>query len=304
MQEKMLLIGGSGFLGLNWQYYNDRYDIIPTYNNYLPNLKAKWINFRYDGTNIAELTELIVATRPHVILNCAALTNVDLCEKNRTLSQTLNTVLGGDLAILAKKISSKFVHISTDHYQSKISLPRKESDELFPVNVYGETKMEAEHLILRENPKSLIIRVNFFGHGKLQNPSLLDQILLKLNVGEKFCGYTDIFFNPVSIKALVMSVNKLISKDQTGIFHIASKDVISKFEFARKVSKIFNFDQDLIVEGSSDDFKDRIIRPKYLALDSTKFKVLTGIKNLSTENMLLELKHDIIWRKKLEDLHV
>jgi dTDP-4-dehydrorhamnose reductase len=304
MQDKMLLVGGSGFLGLNWQHYNAIYDISATYNSFLPNLKTNWIQFSYDGSNINELEKIIRTTNPKVIVNCAAITNVDLCESNRSLSHSINTNFPKELAILANKISCKFIHISTDHYQSEVNSPRNENDKIVPINVYGETKLEAEKLILEECPKALVIRVNFFGYGPMRSPSLLDEILLNLSTDKKFYGFNDVFFTPVSISELVVNVNKLIDKDLDGIFHIASSDVISKFEFAIKVCKIYEYNPDLIIESSSDFFKLRSTRPKYLALDANKCIDLTGIMNLSTDDMLVELKRDIVWRQQLRGIYV
>jgi len=303
MQDKMLLIGGSGFLGLNWQHHNSFYDISPTYNSFLPNFKADWIQFSYNGSNINDLEKLIHEVSPKVIVNCAAITNIELCENERTLSQSINTDFPRALAILAREISCKFVHISTDHYHSEINAPRKEVDELFPINFYGETKLAAEKLILKEFPKALVVRVNFFGHGEMRNPSLIDEILLNLSSGKNFYGFNDVFFTPVSIRELVVNVNKLIDKNLDGIFHIASSDVVSKFEFAKKVCEIFEYNPDLIIESNSDFFKLRSKRPKYLALDSTKFSNLTGIMNLSTNDMLAELKRDIVWRQQLRGIY-
>jgi len=107
----MLLVGGSGFLGLNWQHYNTIYDISATYNSFLPNLKTDWIQFSYNGSNINELEKIICTTKPKVIVNCAAVTNVDQCESNRSLSHSINTNLPKELAILANKISCKFIKI-------------------------------------------------------------------------------------------------------------------------------------------------------------------------------------------------
>ena len=119
MREKMLLIGGSGFLGLNWQHYNLFYDITATYNSYLPNLQANWIKFSFSGSNISELEKIIKISNPKIIVNCAAVTNVEFCEENRSLSKLVNSDFPRELAILAKRFCLKFIHISTDHYKSK-----------------------------------------------------------------------------------------------------------------------------------------------------------------------------------------
>lgn len=300
MREKMLLIGGSGFLGLNWQHYNSFYDITATYNSYLPNLPTNWVKFTFDGSNISDLEKIISITNPKVIVNCAAITNVEFCDRNRSLAKLINTDFPRELAILANKSCRKFVHISTDHYQSESESPRSEDDDLVSVNVYGQTKLAAEKFIIQECPDALVLRVNFFGYGPRRNPSLLDQILLNLSTSQKFYGFTDVHFNPISTKELVMSVNKLIERESNGIFNIASSNVISKYEFAKKVCKVFHFDSEFVVESESDVFDSRTKRPKYLALNAAKFNCMTGIMCLSIDDMLIDLKSDTIWRQYME----
>jgi dTDP-4-dehydrorhamnose reductase len=294
VRQRMLLIGGSGLLGVNWQYYNSVFEITPTYSTVLPKIKANWEKFTYDGSNFFELKRLIYYIKPKYIVNCAAITDVEKCEKNSALAKLINTDFPEQLAILANSLSCKFIHISTDHYNSEIKIPRKESDKVFPVNIYGFTKFEAEKKVLNECPNSLIIRVNFFGYGTKQNPSLMDKILSNLSNGQKFYGFDDVYFTPVSIKYLISVANQLITRDFSGIYNVASSDVVSKFNFAEKICEIFDYDKDLVVRGNSDALRFRTQRPKYLALDATKLTSTLNNINYSTSLLISELKSDIV----------
>ncbi len=303
MGKKLLLIGASGFLGLNWLYYNKLYDIIPTYNNSLPNFENNWVNFTFDTTNILRLSKLITEIKPDVVINCAAL-KIEECELNRDYAKIVNFELPKHLALISKNLGFSFVHISTDHFYSKFDFPRNELEKVVPLNMYGETKKNAENIILELNPYALIIRVNFFGFGSKKKINLLDGILTSIKSGKNFMGYTDVIFSPVSISELIKCTYVLLDLEAGGIFNLASSDAISKFEFAKKVCRIFEYNPDLIISGLSEDVEVSVKRVQYLALESTKFSRFTGIKIPTVEEMLLELKGDIVWQQVLGGLNV
>jgi len=304
MSKKLLLIGGSGLLGLNWQFYDSQSEIISTYSSRLPNIFDNWHQFTYDGSNYLDLKDLIIAINPQVVINCAAIANIEKCEANRPASTTVNSELPKILAIICKEIDCKFVHISTDHFYSEFKVPRSEKIDVVPVNAYGLSKISGEKFVLDANPRALIIRVNFFGFGTISNPSLLDKILDHFEHEKTFFGFNDIFFTPISIKMLVTNVHKLLQINQSGIFNLASSNVITKYRFAQTVSDVFELDAKYLKLADSSSVPSRSARPKYLALDASKFSDLTDTMNIPVEQMLSELKNDIIWRKKLRMVNV
>jgi dTDP-4-dehydrorhamnose reductase len=304
VSKKILLIGGSGLLGLNWKFYDTQNTVISTFSRRLPNIFDDWHQFTYNGFNHLDLKNLIIAINPHVIINCAALANVEKCEENKIVSTIVNSNLPKILAIICKEINCKFVQISTDHFDSEIKVPRSEEIGVVPINAYGQTKFSGEKFVLNANQNALIIRVNFFGFGTIGNPSLLDKILDHFEHGKTFFGFKDIFFTPISIKKLVTNVHKLLQVNQSGIFNLASSNVITKYNFAQAVSDVFELDSKFLKPADSSSVSYRSARPKYLALDATKFSYLTDTMNVSVDQMLSELKNDIDWRKKLRTVNV
>jgi vacuolar-type H+-ATPase subunit H len=197
-----------------------------------------------------------------------------------------------------------FIFFPDPVFYSKFDFPSNELEKVVPLNMYGETKKNAENIILELNPYALIIRVNFFGFGSKKKINLLDGILTSIKSGKNFMGYTDVIFSPVSISELIKCTYVLLDLEAGGIFNLASSDAISKFEFAKKVCRIFEYNPDLIISGLSEDVEVSVKRVQYLALESTKFSRFTGIKIPTVEEMLLELKGDIIWQQVLGGLNV
>ena len=303
MGKKILLIGASGFLGLNWLYYNKSYEIIPTYSNSLPNFKNNWVNFTFDGSNILGLLKLITEVKPDVVINCAAL-KIEECELNKEYAKIVNVTLPKHLALISKNLGLSFVQISTDHFYSKFDFPRSELETVIPLNMYGETKICAEKIILELNPRALIIRVNFFGYGLKKKINLLDDILTCVKSGKNFMGYTDTVFSPVSISELVKCTYLLLDLGAGGIFNLASGDSLSKLEFAKAVCRIFEYNPELVISSLSGKAEVNVRRVKYLALGNAKFSSFTGVTIPTVEEMLLELKSDIVWQQEVGGLNV
>ena len=101
--------------------------------------------------------DLVSAISPDVIINLAALTNVDLCESNPRLAHAINFQ---GVKNLVNTFKGSIIHISTDYvFDGKLG-QYKENDIPNPINVYGFTKLEAEKLLFKKSKKSLIIRTN------------------------------------------------------------------------------------------------------------------------------------------------
>lgn len=295
--NSILLLGGSGFLGLNWIRYSPGAFITPTFNTSIPKIGENWQKFSFTGENVEELQELITRVKPQIILNCAALTSIEVCEINETKAHILNYELPKNLAVVSKALGIKLIHISTDHFASEHLTPRSEFENMIPVNVYGDSKLKAEQIISRINPEALIVRVNFFGFGVTKKSNLLDEIILKLSLGENFYGFTDVQFNPISIEQVVVGVNMLIKLGASGLINLAGNEIVSKFDFTQIVSEVFDLDKSLVKPHSSSGHQTGVRRVNYLPLDNTKFTNLTGHKFPTLRGMLDQLKEDTIWHR-------
>jgi dTDP-4-dehydrorhamnose reductase len=187
-------------------------------------------------------------------------------------SENLNSLLPMLISTVTKKYNIKFIHISTDHFKSGEETPRSEESELWPINVYGKTKIFGEKLIAGENPDALILRTNFFGFSYRNQNTLMEKIVSNLKQSKKFNGYSDVVFNPVSVIYLIRAIEYLYSIDSKGVFNIVSKSVISKYDFAKLVAQIFALDTDYIVPSISQKDISGVDRPIYLALSPDKYE--------------------------------
>ncbi|MEO8119951.1 MAG: dTDP-4-dehydrorhamnose reductase [Rhodoferax sp.] len=114
-----------------------------------------------DFSNLAGLTETVRRVKPDVIVNAAAHTAVDKAEAEPELARTLNALAPGVLATEAARLGAWLVHYSTDYvFDGSGHRPWRETDATGPLSVYGQTKLEGEHLVAA-NPKHLILRTSW-----------------------------------------------------------------------------------------------------------------------------------------------
>ena len=97
-----------------------------------------------DGNQII-LKDILQISKPDILINLAALTNVDLCERKPTLAKQVNVV---GVENICDVFPGRIIHLSTDYVFDGKEGPYKESNKTCPISVYGETKLESENIIL------------------------------------------------------------------------------------------------------------------------------------------------------------
>ena len=274
--KTVLITGSAGLLGskLASLYKKNGYFVGAIYRTTEP--KNYDIKYKIDLSKNDEL--LAIKHHFQIIINCAGFTDVNENERFPEKSWIENVVASNNVSEFARKYKAKFVHISTDHYSSNENLNRNETTSVYPVNQYGYAKLEAEKIILRKNKDALIIRSNFFGKNSIKGNSLLEWILNKIESNEPIFGFDDVFFNPVSIDYLFDAINKLLENSAKGIYNIGSKDAISKYNFIKLVYDNLGTTQTKLIKSNSIENASFVKRPKFMALNCSKFEEATHSK--------------------------
>ena len=282
-----LVLGGTGLLGSEFvNELSKSHSVSATFHEVKP-FKTDRVNWhRLNATDIVSINELIYLLRPKVVINCIALTDVDKCESYPKLAADLNYLLPQTLAKICSEIGIYLIHISTDHYDSALRIPRKEQDIVFGINHYGKTKMQGENSILDLNASALILRTNFFGYSLSRSNSFLNWIVNSLEKDKTIKGFNDIEFSPISITEFIGCTFALQEMRINGIVNVASNKSISKYDFISLVAKAFNFKASLIEPTTSNEVKGRIRRPTYLSLDNERLTSLLQRKMISLDSMI------------------
>ena len=284
---RILVTGASGLLGLNLCLEkvkeHDIYGIV--HQTQLVNVPFTLI--RQDLTNKKILSKIFNQSKPELVLNCAAMANVDQCEKYPAAAAKINTEVPGYLAKSCAERAIPFVHISTDAVFDGEKGNYKETDVPNPLSIYAKTKLEGEKRVLDANPSALIARVNFFGFSVTGRRSLAEFFLRNLISNKRVYGFIDILFSPMYVNDLIDTLFKMVKNKLTGIYHVVSSNHLSKYDFGMLISERFNLDGSIITPESY--LKGNLIakRSPNLFLDVRKL-LSTGIE---VPNVALAVDH-------------
>jgi UDP-4-amino-4,6-dideoxy-N-acetyl-beta-L-altrosamine transaminase/dTDP-4-dehydrorhamnose reductase len=288
--KSILITGGSGLLAVNWA--------LSICNNYEVTLLLhhKKISLSGVDTEIVSLDSLdkclsvLVKYQPDIVIHTAGLTNVEECESNPNLAQTVNVDLAKNIATACSNQGVKLVHISTDHLFLGDQEFTTEDASTNPVNNYAKTKFLGEQQVLENCKDALVIRTNFFGWGTRYRQSFSDFILSKLRSGKSLDLFQDVFFSPILIDELSNKVHQLIDINASGLFNVVGSERVTKYDFGIKLANCFNLDTSLINKISVDDKPNLVKRPKDMSLSNTKLRQTLDCKIASLDDQLQTLK--------------
>lgn len=276
--KRILVTGASGLLGLNFcSFFYRKYDVLGVVNRTtlqdlpFPVIKAELLH--------EDIGDLLDISSPDVILHCAAMANIDRCEKNPEDAAAINSVYPGKLAAAARKRGIRFVHISTDAVFDGENCGKsgyREEDPTNPISTYAETKLMGERNVLDANPDALIARVNFYGWSTAGNRSLVEFFYNNLEAGRQINGFSDVFFNTLYVHSLAGILDEMISLEAAGIYHVFSSEYQSKYAFGVSVAEKFGFDPQLIRPVSWKDGGLTARRSPNLIMNTEKLRNLLG----------------------------
>ena len=287
----ILVYGCSGLLGkclIDYYQYKKGLKIHVAINKTKINNK----NLRFVDAKKKNIIESYVKKNSiDMIINFAALTNLEFCEKNISLSKKSNYTLPVNLAKFSKEHNLKYIFISTDNF--KFSTKKlSENFKIESLNIYSKHKKNSENEILKINPKSLIIRTNFYCFGNKQRQSFSDIILNSVKSNNEIKLFKDVYYTPIYGKFLLKYLFGLIKRKKNGIFNICSNEKITKYNFGLKICNIFNLNKKLIKANYLKNRNDIVKRPFNMALDNHKLKKTLNIKIPSINHQIRVMKKD------------
>jgi dTDP-4-dehydrorhamnose reductase len=213
-----------------------------------------------------EMTANIETIKPDAIINCAALTDVDYCEKNVLQAAATNTA---GMQYLSYRFSGYLIQISTDYVFDGQNGPYGVRDAPSPINIYGWSKLGGELIARRHRGPSLIVRTTILFSST--NNNFVAKIAKQLNGlcniyrGAKISLYNpDITGTPTYVPALAKEILRIVQAEYEGMAHIVGTPCISRLGFARQIADTFGYDPAVIVPNY--DHTDGAERPRKAGL--------------------------------------
>lgn len=279
---KLLIIGANGFVGrrlLQKYSANANYEVFGCSKgkDLLP--KDKYHFSQIELTDLPALEKYINKIAPDVIINTAALSSPQYCQENALVAQKVNVESVKVMAAYAERNDKFLVHLSTDFvFDGARKKLYTEDDERGPQNYYGETKSKAEDVLLTSACRHAIARIEvvFGEHYPGQHGNIFTLVRDTLSSGQPIKVVNDQYRTPTFIDDVIWGVDAIVSKEHTGIFHLAGPDYLSIADFAYRIARYFKLDESLIQPVSSSQLKDPVRRPRYSGLSIKKSKKKFG----------------------------
>jgi dTDP-4-dehydrorhamnose reductase len=262
---KVLISGGKGLLAGNiLPFLGERFDL------------AVYDIDEWDITSASRGKELMELHRPDVVLNLAAVTDVDGCEDRADLAQKVNAQGAGTVAGLCAAAAARLVHMSTDYvFDGTKGSPYREDDEPGPASVYGRTKLAGERMVFERLPGAAVVMAQWlYGKG---GKSFVDTITELGRQHGRVRVVDDQRGSPTWARDLAEPIISIIEKGLSGIYHVSNSGSCTWFEFAKAIFSILNMDIE-VSPISSGELGRKAIRPAFSVFDLTKLKGATGIR--------------------------
>jgi dTDP-4-dehydrorhamnose reductase len=216
-----------------------------------------------DITDGLAVDKLVSALRPDVIINTAAMTQVDQCETEREACWNANVVAVENLIRTSENNNTHLVHLSTDFIFDGTHGPLAENEPAAPVNYYGESKLAAEQRLRESNIRWAILRtVLVYGiTHDMSRSNIVLWVKNNLEQGKPIRVVNDQWRTPTLAEDLAMGCYLAAKKNATGIYHISGKDFLSPYDIAIKTAEYFKLDRSLISATDSTQFTQPARRP-------------------------------------------
>jgi dTDP-4-dehydrorhamnose reductase len=191
--------------------------------------------------------------RPQLVIHCAAVSDVGEAQNNPAFARRANVEMTQMLAELAVKV--QFVLFSTDLVFDGRKGNYVESDAPNPLHVYGETKVAAEEIVLK-NPRHLVVRTSINGGVSRSGLRGFNEQLRRslLEAGQGMTLFTDEFRCPIAAVETARAVWELAEKNCAGIYHVAGADKLSRWQIGKLLVKRWPEMKTEIKSGSAKDF--------------------------------------------------
>ena len=206
----------------------------------------------FDLLDFATVEREFQKDKPQLVIHCAAITSVAEAQKNPTLARRVNVEITKFLAELAAEIP--FVFFSTDLIFDGRKGNYTEADAPNPLHIYGETKLAAEEIVLK-NPRHLVIRTSLnAGQSPSGNRAFNEQLRRTMQSGQGMTLFTDEFRSPIPAVETARAVWELAQKNCNGLYHVAGAEKMSRWQIGELLVKHWPEVTMQIKSGTAKDF--------------------------------------------------
>lgn len=228
-----------------------------------------------DLTDRHETVGLLRRHAPDVVINCAAFTNVNLCETEQDTAFKANAVLPRNLAFACEEVGAKLIHVSTDYVFSGdiAAAPLNETAATGPSSVYGATKLLGEEYVRQFCSRWFVVRTAWL-YGQ-DGGNFVKTIVRNAREKGSLKVVNDQVGNPTNAEDLAHHLLKLAASKEYGLYHCTGSGTCSWFDFAAEIVRLWGIDA-TVSPCATDEFPSPAKRPAFSSLDNAMLRATVG----------------------------
>lgn len=289
---KALVIGASGQVGGALMQALERSGIQSVGTHYSRNADS---TVQLDITNIDEVRKCIGEIGPELIFLTVNIPGgVDFCESHPDGARKLNLQGTENIAALCAETSAQLVYYSTDYIFDGEAGPYSEEDRPCPINVYGQTKWEAEEAVRKLAPGALLLRTTAVISWSTVSRNFAMQVWQNLQAGKPMRVPNDQWGNPTLAEYLAEASVRLVQMGAQGTFNVVGKDRITRSDLAISLARAMALDPKLILPVPTSELTQKARRPLCGGLRTEKLQQVLGTEPLDLNESLKRFKRT--WR--------
>ena len=227
-------------------------------------------------TNAESVSAALERVQPQVVVNTAAMHNVESCEREPEKAFAVNAIGAKNLASAARQAGAVLMHVSTDYvFDGSKGSPYVEEDAPRPLNAYGITKVAGEHFVRATTDKHFVIRSSgLYGTAPCRAKGGLNFVELMLKLAKERGEVKVVdneFVTPTSTAELARQIVRMSRSDCYGLYHATAEGSCSWHEFAREIFALTDTPVRLKVAAPG-EFPAKVARPTYSVLENRALK--------------------------------
>ncbi len=227
---------------------------------------------RADGdlTDSRGVKAIFATHAPHLVIHCAAYTDVDGCTRDPQRAHRNNTEATKLVAQQCAERGTRLVFLSTDYvFSGTKTQAYEEDDKPDPINSYGESKLAAERAVAELLDDYLIVRTQWlYGPG---GKNFVSAILNRAQAGEPLKVVEDEFGSPTYTFDLAQALWLAVASELRGIVHIANSGHCSRLALAEAALQAAGLADTEIEPVKSVDWPSPTARPLHAILDNSRW---------------------------------
>ena len=292
MKKKILVTGTNGLLGqkiVDQLKNREDIELIATSRGENRRIIQDFTYYSLDITSPKEVEEIMQQHKPDVVINTAAMTNVDACEDDQENCWDINVNAVSYILENAKSIGSQLIHLSTDFVFDGEEGPYEEKDKPNPLSYYAKSKLASEKLINESNYRNTAIARTIIVFGNGDNLSRGNLIFWAKGALEKQAPINvvdDQYRSPTLAEDLAKGCILIADKDATGLYHLSGPTTYSILEIVERIGKYYKLPTDCVTPIKTATLNQKAKRPPRTGFIIDKAKNELGYNPLNLEESL------------------